>query len=35
MNFWNDDIMFVTYNFFYKIWIQKVCHNNVKIKIKK
>jgi len=34
MEFWNDDIVFVTQRK-WKMWIQKVCHNNVKIKIKK
>jgi hypothetical protein len=31
--FWNDDIMFVTHRK-WKMWIQKICHSNVKIKIK-
>jgi hypothetical protein len=34
MEFWNDDIAFVTQRK-WKMRIQKVCHSNVKIKIKK
>ncbi len=34
MDFWNDNIMFVTYKK-WKMWIQKICQSNVKRKIKK
>jgi hypothetical protein len=34
MDIWNDNIMFVTYKK-WKMWIQKICQSNVKIKIKK
>jgi len=32
VDFWNDDIMFVTHTK-WKMWTQKLCHNNIKIKI--
>jgi hypothetical protein len=34
MDFWNDDNMFVT-KIKQKMWTQKVCYNNVKLKIEK
>jgi hypothetical protein len=34
VNFWNDDTMFVTHEK-WKMWTQKICHSNIKIKIKK
>ncbi len=33
MDFWNDDIMFVTHRK-WKMWTQKICHSNIKIKFK-
>jgi hypothetical protein len=34
MNFWNDNIMFVTHKK-WKVWIQQICQSSVKIKINK
>jgi len=34
VDFWNDDIMFVTYRK-WKMWTQKIYHNNINFKIKK
>jgi hypothetical protein len=34
VDFWNDDTMFVTHKK-KKLWTQKICHNNIKIKNKK
>jgi len=34
VDFWNDDIMFVTHTQ-QKMWTQKICHTNIKIKNKK
>ncbi len=34
MDFWNENIVFVT-QIEWKMWTQKVCHTNAKLKIKK
>ncbi len=33
VDFWNDNNMFVTQKN-WKLWTQKICHSNIKIKIK-